>query len=1260
MRFVDEVNEKISLIQESCLAIYNGFYCINEVLNTILFCTENLNRKFYSSLIEKINSESTYQNTPSSAPNSLPLSQSSTDTIQSKQNNTEKLQNEYSKNIIEKLESVRAIINQIMPLNYRLEILENVYSLIYLSCSDLKESEEKDDEDTDEDDADKTSQIFSEPEDKKFSLEPYESIGNTNNNDDFEIVDELTLANGNKIYDADFSIYGAGTNASKEQQVTNLKKNSNYSSKSTLGSYYSNGSNSSSRYNRQFSSNFGAEDDVYSKSKKSKMSIYRRNASGGGPFLVNDFLCRDILLLVKDLLQTFSSSLSQQKPAMAKSASSSSLLLNEETITNLNSINCSISNSKELNTRFSKLQQIVNETLWRFQIVKCDSVQIEFGHINNLSFDSQTARSVSDRQESLVFDLMKERKRRLSTASNVSTNLLESYKQDQLHSSLKQPKNDQYKSSQSRDVPRRRGTFTTGVSSYSSAAKPQRRSLESQRSLSLIYPMYKNKRSNMSVMKLLSNIETLSTLCLKEGKLTEANQLVKMYSSNKDACKSFEFREIIFYSVYKQTVEDLIKLNSKQQQGKESRQASKKQQNLIDMSIQSLDVAKLTENLLSLEKENELLKCIFLCDTIIVSKLDLPLAASLTDYARIKLNQNLISSNKAKAEHASDKAKLEKGSSDEEEVSARKPRRAKTGLENDSNNLNETLKFEDELKSKLSKFIESSEMVCSHFINSAQLDTSNDLLQDELFDDKEIEPQAKKKKKPLVDYLFSFDGLCFGLNGPFNKNGLFDNTQESLEKYESYLSFNKKLNIFKTKFENTPVVKLDESITQQHDMFFNIINLINQSIKLNENEDLISAYFFKPNSGLLNSHKQNYSLATSLANDSNDYFSNSIERLIYKNNMKTENISSNSITSLSSKNSNYLLSFYEYCKTLYEYFKEKSLGSSSAPQLVNNVSNSSFFSILDSSPASLICKLLFEDSIKPQSLESLTQKLNLNLTAIILHNSCPRLKLTLVTKHPILLTMNTNKSITSSRNTLEISANEHNSEAQLNDFNKLHTARYCERQMSLSDVSVYNLNSFYTILNDSDVFYCSRKKPDEFLKDLLLKLLKFTKKHLSNMNSQREKSEPSTSPLTSSFNNSILQDSSSRKQFIDLGIAKEIYQSAELKSILNESKELQHLNLNFLKTDNQKLSFFINLYNLLSIHSHFYLASKTTPPTNDQNKPLKHDDALLFRNKTERMLFEQRMCYKVSCKIFVNILGFFYRNQIKHFEKNRFFGGFRF
>lgn len=100
---------------------------------------------------------------------------------------------------------------------------------------------------------------------------------------------------------------------------------------------------------------------------------------------------------------------------------------------------------------------------------------------------------------------------------------------------------------------------------------------------------------------------------------------------------------------------------------------------------------------------------------------------------------------------------------------------------------------------------------------------------------------------------------------------------------------------------------------------------------------------------------------------------------------------------------------------------------------------------------------------------------------------------------------------------------------------------------------------------------------------------------------------------------------------IDIKKAHDIYHSVDFKKLLKRSQELQHLNLYFLQSDCEKLSFFINLHNLLSIHSHFYMASIKYSKTSLNESSNNHDDDDdLFLNKTDRILFEQKMAYKIG------------------------------
>lgn len=310
MRFVDEVNEKISQVQEQCLAIYNGFYCLNQILSCVLYCCENLNRKFYSN-IQNPSKNSVYQ-LNSMVKSHLGSISSSQNILSTSTDDLGTLQADYSKNIIEKLEHVKQILNQISPLNFRLEILENIYSILYISSGDLKEPDE---EQSEEDSSEK---------EITYQTDPYEVLKPSD--------------------ETEFSIY----------ELANNPDATNRSLKSTQGSCYSQSDQDNN--------------------KNRKLYLLRRNAGGGGSFLVNDFLCRDLLLILKESLQIFSKSTSKEP---------------------------------ELSARSVKLIQLVSETLWRFQIVKPDSVQIDFGKINHICLENESVSFVNEKEQNLVYELMK-------------------------------------------------------------------------------------------------------------------------------------------------------------------------------------------------------------------------------------------------------------------------------------------------------------------------------------------------------------------------------------------------------------------------------------------------------------------------------------------------------------------------------------------------------------------------------------------------------------------------------------------------------------------------------------------------------------------------------------------------------------------------------------------------------------------------------------------------------------------------------------
>jgi len=220
-------------------------------------------------------------------------------------------------------------------------------------------------------------------------------------------------------------------------------------------------------------------------------------------------------------------------------------------------------------------------------------------------------------------------------------------------------------------------------------------------------------------MKLLADIESLSAYCLKQSKLNEANQLVKMYSSR--AASSFEFRQIVFRSIYQETQTKLIELSTSYDMEHQD------ERGFVKLNMQSLNLAKLCESLLSFERDNELMQAMFLSDLLVCTRANLNLSWELANYARIKLNVHL------RKERESEQRKQEQ--SEHEQPNA---------------DLN---RFELELSRKLLDFYELTQSVCSRYEHTESL--------------------------LLNDFMFKYDGIDFNLTSSQGDDGLSTNEHKS-------------------------------------------------------------------------------------------------------------------------------------------------------------------------------------------------------------------------------------------------------------------------------------------------------------------------------------------------------------------------------------------------------------------------------------------------------------------------------------------------
>ncbi len=150
--------------------------------------------------------------------------------------------------------------------------------------------------------------------------------------------------------ESEYSIYATTPTKLKEENLSYTKQESCCSNtSSTHGSKkrYTSAFYYESNDDDDEDNNDNNNDTVIKIRKKKLINIDRRHAGGGGSFLVNDFMCRDILLLVKDLLLPFKSSIKLENNASLEIGGSSS------------SSGSSILNVQELNKRFIKLHYII-------------------------------------------------------------------------------------------------------------------------------------------------------------------------------------------------------------------------------------------------------------------------------------------------------------------------------------------------------------------------------------------------------------------------------------------------------------------------------------------------------------------------------------------------------------------------------------------------------------------------------------------------------------------------------------------------------------------------------------------------------------------------------------------------------------------------------------------------------------------------------------------------------------------------------------
>lgn len=344
----DKVMDEVHIERRRDISIYTGYCAIKNVMDAVYFCAECVHEKLVN---------------PVQEPNSVtPLEHMISSMMSSGESGISdtgyNFQEEYSKNVTEKLNSAKLSLSKLQPLTFRTEILENIFSLLFLSHEDIQESSAIFDSDSDmEDDERRRGDTIVGHASLSQSLLSEGSTSSPSYS-----VDERTMSE--EVIEEVSSSYTGGYDEPFVEVVSEVKPK-------RLERSASQDKSSRSAYLERLNS------------LKEKLA-HQKGGSGNGStistgstsncqklgFLCNEYLVRDILLMLKECLVDVTSArfqlLGKEKETLGKSVKAVIDVRLEEPLSRL--VQSSV-DKDALQRHVTQLQQFVSEAQWRFQLV---------------------------------------------------------------------------------------------------------------------------------------------------------------------------------------------------------------------------------------------------------------------------------------------------------------------------------------------------------------------------------------------------------------------------------------------------------------------------------------------------------------------------------------------------------------------------------------------------------------------------------------------------------------------------------------------------------------------------------------------------------------------------------------------------------------------------------------------------------------------------------------------------------------------------
>ena len=367
---ISQVTMGTSLDQKKDIAIYSGYCILKNVMDAILFCAKSSDQRLTHPIKQKDRQRLSYKFYSESGSESGLRSRSDSNLTNCDTQSCDEsvfgedkltVQNLYEMNVTAKLKQVQSCLSVMQPLTFRLEVIEDVFSLLFLTHEDIQETLNLSEYGSDEhDDKRSNSTGIDSPQ---SPLKGYSSEGR----DTYHLRPDPNPPESTLDYDVPFEDIEKTQKKTKPSQIVDMEKVGE-----KLRSIKQNIVERISKdlHNEKFQSSHS--ENFSSMSANNSMNLVKLG------LIVNEYLVRDILSVLRDSVVDLSSAKyhlygnktdSREKYRHQKTSDANHANLDpsvEEALCHL--VKSSVS-METLQKRLTQLEKFISEALWRFQIV---------------------------------------------------------------------------------------------------------------------------------------------------------------------------------------------------------------------------------------------------------------------------------------------------------------------------------------------------------------------------------------------------------------------------------------------------------------------------------------------------------------------------------------------------------------------------------------------------------------------------------------------------------------------------------------------------------------------------------------------------------------------------------------------------------------------------------------------------------------------------------------------------------------------------